>query len=1247
MNAITRLHLTLLGSPAILVDGVPFNSRVDKAVALVALLALQGPTLHRDTLIAHLWTGSESSKTHAAFRTAIWRLKETALSPLLVIEREFVTLNTNHSLWIDIEEFQENLEKSKSHPHSPDIACPACFPLLNRTVELYRGDFMAGYSPRNAAGFDDWRSEFGNILRCEYLNTLERLVKGYYQHAQYGQALQVARRWLAIDPYNEQAHSMMIRSYASSNQRANAIAHYRAFKRLAENKINIAPSGEITALYNHLLTGKSPLLSTHQPLEHPAIILLDLHNIPELWARHGSVIEQVIARFTDIIKGGLQRCGGRIIKQSGESFAIYLDHGQPLMCAVEIQRLVNETRWELPDQLSVRMVITSIHKNQTSYPEHSPELLTCQQLLQSTSANQILITEHALGTLEFPITSQVRDLGSYLIPGQINPLQVYELVHPHLPVADHAGLQNLVRSPNNLPIQSTRFIGRESELKTIAHLLAQPECRLLTLVGPGGVGKTRLGIEAISQLHGTQPHSIYYVPLATYRNPTTIYNPIANALNLSFNNPGDQTAQLIDHLKHRRILLLLDNFEHLLPAAPFLINLLEGVPGLRLMLTSRERINLQVETIFEVHGLPFPLHPDDPDFEQYSAVQLFIQNARRVSPRFTLHPEDKKPLIRICSQVEGLPLGIELSSAWVRAYSCQEIADSIQKNLDFVHTSSPDVPERHRSLRAAFDHSWSLLSEEARRTIGKLAVFRNGFSLDAAEHVAHADPNMLASYVDKSILTKQSNERFLMPETLRAYVIELLKSDPLEYENLLDIHSEYFSNYLAGMMPKFASEQGSAAIKKIHLDADNIRAALNWAMDHHHWSAFAQSIDPMMSYFELQGRFREGRDISRDILIRVTALVGMQQPYINHALLGWDGWFSFRLGFTQDGLDKINSRLAYAQSQGDLRTSALTLILLADAHSRLGDQETALREIEQCLEISEELFTSSIPYLLGVHGYALTIYGLILLKLNRIEAARQALNQSSAALVESGARYGFIRLLDVKARLAKAEGHHEESRVLRSQALEIATEFNDRHSIAIIMNNIGESFEYLGDYQAALSYTSQAERISDEIGDRQLSATSNNNLGYITLRLNYPSSDVIPYYEKSLAMFRQLGNVYGTFYTLRDIARAWLVAHNIAPARTYLVEAMRIGIDLNEPLLVLHLLSGVARLLAQSNHSAQAVQLCSIVLHHPQAEPVLQQEAKLLLAELCDPTDTQTEQGPASSEPTLPSFQALLASIER
>ena len=1240
-----RLELTLFGSPQIILDGKSISNRVDKGMALIASLALLGPSLNRDALIDFLWSDSPLSKAQNALRTAIWRLKRDELAPWLEVERDIITLNTDHDCWVDVIEFQKNLEQSRQHLHNPADICPNCFPLLDRALELYRGDFMSGYSPHHATGFEEWRTQHGDLLRSDYLTTLERLTKGYYKHARYDQALQTCRRWLALDKYNEEAHNLTMRIYASTGQRANAIAHYRAYTRLVEKKLNIAPSEEISAVYKHILTGKNPPGDPSVRLNTPALVLFDLENSTELTVKHPERIGTFIPKLTALVKSSIHTYGGRILQQNGDHHTAIFERGLPVHSVVAIQQSINKTDWGFSDPISVRMVILTCTKSPAGSLNLEADLQTGTQLIRAISGSRILLSDQAVREYELPVAARVHDLGSYSLPELPTPIQVYELVHPHLTGTPRSELRDLARAPANLPTLPTRFIGREFELVQLAQLLAQPENRLISLVGPGGVGKTRLGIQAITQLH-MPPDGVYFVSLAAHQNAATLYEPIANALKVSFNNLGEQSMQLIEHLRDKRILLLLDNFEHLLPGALFISQLLGLAPHLRLIVTSRERLNLHAEKVYEVHGLPYPANPEDPEFDQYSGTKLFLQTAQRVSSGFTLQPADRPSIIRICSLVRGLPLGIELSAAWVHAFTCREIADQIQNSLDFVSTTNLDVPSRHRSLRAAFDHSWALLSAEARQTICKLSVFRNGFSAQAAQALASATPLMLSSYVDKSLVIRQPDGRFDIPETIRGFVTEKLQSDPEQHQALLDAYSEYYGNYLMGMMVKFPKAGGFRAVDEVQQEAENISQALDWAMSRHKWQLLYKAIDPLMAFYEMLGRFREGRDVARKYLQQLFDLAGLRQPGLYYLLLGWDGWFTFHLGFMQEGLGKLSAALDYARGHGRPERIAYTLLILADAHRAQGKYAEAMQEINESLQVLTQPELMSISYLKGIYGYALVIKGLIYLRQQQKDEARQTFHQSLNVLTAAGSRYSLIRLYDSQARLAVIETRYEEARQLRLKALEIAQEYNDRRSIAFMLNNLCEPHEYSGDLPGALAYIEKAVQICDEIGDRQASAVINNNLGFFKLLLKQPPNQAARHYLKSLAMFRELDDKHGIFYTLRDLARAYLLDHNTVHARNSLVEACQMGIRIGQPHLAGELLPLIARLLCHSGRDERAYVLASIYLQLPKTDSLLKSEAETIQSEIRDQARITPDLANAPPSTQMPTFQSLLADLE-
>jgi transcriptional regulator with XRE-family HTH domain len=289
--------------------------------------------------------------------------------------------------------------------------------------------------------------------------------------------------------------------------------------------------------------------------------------------------------------------------------------------------------------------------------------------------------------------------------------------------------------PSNLPQQLTPFIGREAELAEIATLLADPACRLLTLVGPGGMGKTRLALQAATEARDVFAHGVCYVRLAPLGSHEFLITTIADALNLSFHGTAEPKAQVMDYLQNKECLLLLDNFEHILAGATLLSKIVMAALGVKLLATSRERLNLQEEWVYDLQGMTFPETNADQTskvsktFEvlenDYSALQLFEQRARQAQATFDLAAE-YPAVVRICQLVDGMPLGLELAASWINLMSCWEIVLEIEQNLDFLATSLRNVPERHRSLRAVFEHSWQLLSDEEKRSSRNCQSFEVG-----------------------------------------------------------------------------------------------------------------------------------------------------------------------------------------------------------------------------------------------------------------------------------------------------------------------------------------------------------------------------------------------------------------------------------------------------------------------------------------------------------------------------------------
>lgn len=390
--------------------------------------------------------------------------------------------------------------------------------------------------------------------------------------------------------------------------------------------------------------------------------------------------------------------------------------------------------------------------------------------------------------------------------------------------------------PRNLPTPPTPLVGREVEVARIGEILLGPECRLLTLTGPGGIGKTRLAIAAAERLTSSFGDGVCFVPLAVVTSPEAIWTAMAAALGFRLHTAENPKEQLASYLQSRHLLLVLDNLEHLLDGVGIIADVVQGATQVRVLATSREQLGLSGEWVLDIHGLGVPAALPTvaglpPDWERSSSVVLFLQAARRSSPGFTLRAEDYAAIAQICRLVEGIPLGIELAAAWVRMLTCAEIALEIERSYDFLATKARDVPQRQRSLRAAFEHSWHLLPPTECSILQALSVFAGGFTRRAADEVAGATLPDLAALIARSLVVRMDDGRYGLHETVRQYAAEKL-DEAGAAADVWHRHWQYFLRQAQEADAARNSPQHMALVDQLELESDNLHAALAWLLEH-------------------------------------------------------------------------------------------------------------------------------------------------------------------------------------------------------------------------------------------------------------------------------------------------------------------------------------------------------------------------------------------------------------------------------
>lgn len=382
----------------------------------------------------------------------------------------------------------------------------------------------------------------------------------------------------------------------------------------------------------------------------------------------------------------------------------------------------------------------------------------------------------------------------------------------------------------NLPAEATPFVGRLKELAEIKLLLK--DSRLLTLMGPGGSGKSRLALKVAHQVAGDYPHGVFFVPLTPLNSEDRILQSIAEAMRLPLMVQEDPQTQLLRFLQNKKMLLVMDNFEHLLGGVQIISEILHRAPGVTILATSREKLNLVSETLFIVGGMYMepPHQPADQVWDDASL--LFIQSARKVRPGFEPDGEHLSSIETICEMVSGMPLAIELAAAWLQVLTLDEIVTELEHNLDLLSTEARDAPERHRSMRAVFAHSWNLLSPSEQETLTRLAIFRGGFTRQAAQQVAGTSLTQLMNLVNKSFLTHDPDRgRLDFHELLRQYAWEKLAEHEQVQDSIQRSHALFFAEFMEERWSHLKDQRQIQALAEIEADIENTRAAWSFLLE--------------------------------------------------------------------------------------------------------------------------------------------------------------------------------------------------------------------------------------------------------------------------------------------------------------------------------------------------------------------------------------------------------------------------------
>jgi predicted ATPase/DNA-binding SARP family transcriptional activator len=1099
-----------LGEFRVVVDGATLSTDVWRRTAsrqlFKYLITSRRHRVRREEAIELLWPEGDPTTGSDRLRPTLTSLRRALGSiNILTSDRDSIGLRTGSDLWIDVDVFEDLLAQSAAADYPRQ--------LLEQATALYRGDYL----PDDL--YEDWASQRRDAVKRAWTDAQFRLAQLEQDQHRSGAATAALERLVDADPCDERAAGELMQLLARTGRRVEALRVFERLQRALRDDLGADPSRATLRIRATVLATagpddeaspvRAPVIETPSSVQRSALptgtvtfLFTDIQGSTALWEREWRAMRQTMLLHDGIIEEVVDDYDGVIVRPRGEGdsrFAVFERATDAVQAACVIQQRFAVEPWAVSPPLKVRIGLHTGEADVRDGDYYGTAVNRCARVRSLAHGGQTLLSEVTarLAAASLPDWLVLRDLGSCRLKDLLEPERVFQVVAPGMQ-ADFPPLIGLAAHPNNLPVQLTPMIGREREGMRISQLLKAEDVRLVTLLGPGGVGKTRLSLQVGASLLEAFDDGVFVVPLGSIKDASLVMPSVAQMFDLHETAGRSHEQRLAEFLKSRRVLLILDNFEQVLLAATQIASLLASCEGLKCLVTSRAPLRISGEHLFVVGTLAQPSEQIPWSTNQmlaFDSIRLFVDRAIAVQPDFTVDAHNLQLVAAICRRVDGLPLGIELAAARVRHFPLEILLGRMSHSLDVLVGGSQDLPPRQHAMRDTIAWSYDLLTPEEQAFLRQLATFVGGSTLKAAATICTRSEDqaldLLAELVDNSLILTDSHAlssdlaqtRYRMFESVREYLL-YRQSAANEVEALRRHHAEYYATWAEGLAVASRGGDEGRWTRLLELEQDNIRAALDWAAcdDRTLGTRVVAAVWPVWS---TRGHLTEGRYQ----LQRFLETPADVSPHVRARALEGAGL----LAYMQD--DYVNARAYHAEGLaihtaiGDHAGAAVARYRVGAIELECGEYAEARASFRESLRLRQALDDKrGIAACLMALGSAAWFDG-------DSAQAMDLLLQSLTMRRAATDRYGEAMTLRILAEVASADGDFDRASEWIEATLTLRRELADTAGLAHALLTAGDLARRQGEVLRAAEQFGESLSLNREFGNRAGTARCLDRIG--------------------------------------------------------------------------------------------------------------------------------------------------------